>query len=93
MSRFRSVRTALAASLFPVIGVLVPAATPLAQTETPKMTTQEQQVVDLLKAIETGAAEPVGVIDAASYTQHNLGVAEGLAGFGAALAALPPGSA
>jgi predicted SnoaL-like aldol condensation-catalyzing enzyme len=58
-----------------------------------EMTNQEQQVVDLLKAIETGAAEPVGVIDAARYTQHNLAVADGLAGFGAALAALPPGSA
>jgi predicted SnoaL-like aldol condensation-catalyzing enzyme len=58
-----------------------------------ELTTQEQQVVDLLKAIETGAAEPVGVINAENYTQHNLGIADGLAGFGAALAALPPGSA
>lgn len=57
------------------------------------MTTQKQQVLDLLKAIETGAAEPVGVINAESYKQHNLAVADGLAGFGAALAALPPGSA
>ena len=59
----------------------------LAQLD-PKMTTQEQQVVDLLKAIETGAAEPVGVINPDSYTQHNLGAADGLAGFGALLAAL-----
>lgn len=65
----------------------------LVHTQGAEMTTQEQQVVDLLKAIETGAAEPVGVINAASYKQHNLAVADGLAGFGAALAALPPGSA
>lgn len=65
----------------------------LVSTQGAEMTTQEQQVVDLLKAIETGAAEPVGVINAANYKQHNLAVADGLAGFAAALAALPPGSA
>jgi predicted SnoaL-like aldol condensation-catalyzing enzyme len=58
-----------------------------------EMTTQEKQVVDLLKAIETGASEPVGVINPENYEQHNLAVADGLAGFGAVLAALPPGSA
>lgn len=57
------------------------------------MTDQKQQVVDLLKAIETGAAESVAVINADNYTQHNLGIADGLAGFGAALGALPAGSA
>lgn len=57
------------------------------------MSTQEQQVVDLLKAIETGAAGPVAVINPEHYTQHNLGAADGLAGFGALLAALPPNSA
>jgi predicted SnoaL-like aldol condensation-catalyzing enzyme len=56
-------------------------------------TTQERQVVDLLKAIETGAAQPVGVINPQRYTQHNLGAADGLAGFGALIAALPPNSA
>ena len=57
------------------------------------MTPQEQQVVDLLKSIETGAAEPAGVINPNQYKQHNLAVADGLAGFGALLAALPPKSA
>ena len=57
------------------------------------MSRQERQVVDLLKAIETGAAGPVAAIDPDHYTQHNLGAADGLAGFGALLAALPPGSA
>jgi predicted SnoaL-like aldol condensation-catalyzing enzyme len=55
--------------------------------------TRKQQVVDLLKAIETGATEPVGVINPARYIQHNLGAADGLAGFGALLQALPAGSA
>ncbi len=54
---------------------------------------KKQQVVALLKAIETGAAEPVGVINAAKYKQHNLAIADGLAGFGAVLAQLPKGSA
>lgn len=57
------------------------------------MEKRKQQVQDLLGAIETGAHEPVGVIDAGQYTQHNLGVADGLAGFGALLAQLPKGTA
>lgn len=57
-----------------------------------KMETK-QKVVSLLKAIETGAAEPVGYINPNKYIQHNLGVADGLEGFGALLQALPPNSA
>lgn len=53
----------------------------------------KQKVVALLKSIETGATEPVGYINPNKYIQHNLGVADGLAGFGAALQALPPNSA
>lgn len=56
-------------------------------------TSHEKLVVELLNAIETGASEPVATINAAKYTQHNLAVGDGLAGFGAVLAALPPGSA
>lgn len=57
------------------------------------MSTKKQQVVNLLKAIETGAAEPVAVINPNKYTQHNLGVEDGLAGFGKLLQQLPKGSA
>jgi predicted SnoaL-like aldol condensation-catalyzing enzyme len=53
----------------------------------------KKQVVDLLKAIETGASEPVRAINPRHYTQHNLGAADGLAGFGALMAQLPKGSA
>ena len=53
----------------------------------------KQKVVSLLKAIETGATEPVGYINPNKYIQHNLAVADGLAGFGALLQALPPNSA
>jgi predicted SnoaL-like aldol condensation-catalyzing enzyme len=56
------------------------------------MPSQKQQVVDLLKAIETGAPEPVDVIDAHNYIQHNLGAADGVAGFRALQEAAPQGS-
>jgi predicted SnoaL-like aldol condensation-catalyzing enzyme len=81
---------ALAAS--PALSAALPGATATAQRRT-AMTTREQQVVDLLKAIETGASAPVAVINPDKYIQHNLAVADGLAGFGAALAQLPSGSA
>lgn len=55
--------------------------------------TNRQKVVDLLKSIETGASEPVAYINADKYIQHNLGVADGLAGFGQLLQQLPEGSA
>jgi predicted SnoaL-like aldol condensation-catalyzing enzyme len=57
------------------------------------MTTKEQQVVDLLKAIETGAAEPIAIINHDKYIQHNLSAADGLKGFSELLAALPKDSA
>lgn len=53
----------------------------------------KEKVVSLLKSIETGAIEPVSYINPNKYIQHNLGVADGLAGFGALLQALPPNSA
>lgn len=53
----------------------------------------KEQVVALLKSIETGDAAPVDFINANKYIQHNLAIKDGLAGFGAALAALPQGSA
>lgn len=54
---------------------------------------QKEQVVALLKSIETGESAPVAVINPTKYIQHNLGIKDGLAGFGEALAALPAGSA
>ncbi|THU33592.1 hypothetical protein FAM09_25285 [Niastella caeni] len=54
---------------------------------------KKQQVTALLKAIETGATEPVATINANKYIQHNLNVEDGLAGFGKLLQQLPPKSA
>jgi len=55
--------------------------------------TNKQKVIELLKAIETGAHGPIGYINPEKYIQHNQGVADGLAGFGALMAQLPKGSA
>ena len=53
----------------------------------------KDKVIALLKSIETGAQEPAGYINPDKYIQHNLGVADGLAGFGALLQQVPPNSA
>ncbi|TYB74042.1 nuclear transport factor 2 family protein [Bizionia myxarmorum] len=53
----------------------------------------KEKVIALLKSIETGAQEPAGYINPEKYIQHNLGVEDGLAGFGALLQQLPPNSA
>lgn len=53
----------------------------------------KEKAVALLNSIETGDQAAVGYVNAKKYTQHNLSVADGLAGFGAVLQALPQGSA
>ncbi len=63
------------------------------QTQKKMEISNKQKVVDLLKSIETGEQEPVGYINPDKYIQHNLGAADGLAGFGALLQQLPPNSA
>ena len=56
------------------------------------MSDRKRQVVDFLKAFETGAPEPLGIIDADNYTQHNLSAADGLAGFRELTSQMPAGS-
>ena len=53
----------------------------------------KEKAVALLNAIETGDQKAVGYVNAGNYTQHNLAVADGLAGFGELLQSLPKGSA
>jgi predicted SnoaL-like aldol condensation-catalyzing enzyme len=57
------------------------------------MSQPKQQVVALLKSIETGEPGPVAAINPDKYIQHNLAAVDGLAGFGALMAQLPKGSA
>ena len=52
---------------------------------------KKQIIAAFLKSIETGDQAPLAHV--ARYTQHNLGIEDGLAGLGKVLAALPKGSA
>jgi len=61
--------------------------------EQPMEPTNKQKVIALLKSIETGDTLPISYINPSKYIQHNLGVVDGLAGFGALLKKLPPNSA
>lgn len=69
------------------------AATTSERKETAMTPTAKEQVIQLLKSIETGEQAPIGYINAEKYIQHNLNVGDGLAGFGAVLQQLPKGSA
>lgn len=53
----------------------------------------KDKAVALLNSIETGEQQAVTYVNPDQYTQHNLAVGDGLAGFGAVLQALPEGSA
>jgi predicted SnoaL-like aldol condensation-catalyzing enzyme len=56
------------------------------------MTDRKQQVVALLKSIETGDPSPIPSINPDKYIQHNLAIADGLSGLRAMLRSLPKGS-
>lgn len=51
----------------------------------------KNKTVAILKSIETGDKEAIGYINPTNYKQHNLAVADGLAGFGALLSHAPEG--
>ncbi len=51
---------------------------------------KKEKVVALLNSFNTGDKEPVGYINPNKYIQHNLGVGDGLAGFGEVMKMAPP---
>ncbi len=53
--------------------------------------TNKEKVVALLNSFNTGDQAPIAYINPNKYIQHNLGVADGLAGFGAVMQHAPPG--
>lgn len=59
--------------------------------ETQVKLSNKDKVVALLKSMETGDKTPVSYINPEKYIQHNLEVADGLAGFGAVLQHAPEG--
>lgn len=52
--------------------------------------TKKEKVVALLNSFNTGDQTPIAYINPNKYIQHNLGVADGLAGFGAVMQHAPP---
>jgi predicted SnoaL-like aldol condensation-catalyzing enzyme len=50
----------------------------------------KQQVLDLLKSLETGDPKPAAAIHSGKYIQHNLAVGDGVQGLLAVLKAAPP---
>ncbi|MEL6659201.1 MAG: nuclear transport factor 2 family protein [Bacteroidota bacterium] len=53
--------------------------------------TNKEKAVALIESLETGDPTPVGYINPEKYIQHNLGVGDGLAGFGEVMANAPEG--
>ncbi|REG83231.1 nuclear transport factor 2 family protein [Marinomonas pollencensis] len=58
-----------------------------------KALTNKEKAVAVLNSIESGNPKAISYINSTNYTQHNLAVGDGLAGFGEVLQALPKGSA
>lgn len=51
----------------------------------------KEKAIALIESIQTGDTNPVAYVNPDKYIQHNLGVADGLAGFGALMANAPEG--
>lgn len=92
MNRTQFIRHAATLAAFSLFlgGCAAPGVSPTAALSLPQ---PKAQVVALLKSIETGERAPAAVINPDKYIQHNLAVADGVAGFAAVLQALPKGSA
>lgn len=75
-----------------VISVMGLAACSHLTSESESMSNKDKAVA-VISSIETGDPAAINYINAAQYTQHNLAVGDGLAGFGEVLQALPEGSA
>lgn len=91
LSLTRSLVFSIAA--FAALGIATNSAFATTTKPEKNMSDKKQQVIDLLKSIETGEQGPIGYINPNKYIQHNLMVGDGLAGFVAVLQHLPKGSA
>lgn len=72
-----------------VLGLLGLTACTTSQTELKN----KNKAAAVISSIETGDATAIAYINPTNYTQHNLAVGDGLAGFGEVLKQLPEGSA
>lgn len=73
-------------------GILGLSACSTAANETETVSNRDK-AIQLISSIETGDPAPIAYINPEQYTQHNLAVGDGLAGFGAVMQMLPTGSA
>lgn len=80
-------------SLMLIISALLIVACASTSNDSEITMTNKDKAVALLNSIETGDQSAIAYVNAEKYTQHNLTVGDGLAGFGAVLQALPEGSA
>ncbi len=80
--------------LIPALAATAIAVLPIAaQAQEKTMTANpKEQAVALLKSLETRDPAPVAAINPDKYIQHNLAIADGLAGIGALLQAVPKGA-
>ena len=53
--------------------------------------TNKEKAIAVIESLQTRAKEPIAYINPEKYTQHNLDVADGLAGFGEVIANAPEG--
>ncbi|WP_019615394.1 nuclear transport factor 2 family protein [Psychromonas ossibalaenae] len=85
----KKVSLTLAAALFSVTACTSAVTAPENNMEI----SNKEKTIAVLNSIETGDQQAVAYINPLQYTQHNLAVGDGLAGFGAVLQALPKNSA
>ena len=85
----KKVSLTLAAALFSVTACTSAITAP----ENNMNISNKEKTIAVLNSIETGEQEAIAYINPLQYTQHNLSVGDGLAGFGAVLQALPKNSA
>ncbi|MBQ4892057.1 nuclear transport factor 2 family protein [Shewanella sp. MMG014] len=83
----------LAASLFSLIACTSNQEVITMTDSSAQTLSNKQKAVAVISSIETGEQTAIGYINPEKYIQHNLAVADGLAGFGAVLQQLPEGSA
>lgn len=88
----KSLHIAAATACLYAIAACSTATLPL-ETPTPKeatLTTNTDKAIALLNSFNTGDTAPIAYINPDKYIQHNLDVADGLAGFGAIMQNAPP---
>lgn len=61
------------------------------KNETTMEVSKKEMAVALIESLQNGAQKPISYINPEKYTQHNLGVEDGLAGFGKVVANAPEG--